>query len=59
MVVINGTHAQNDNTSRLFFQFFKILIFWDVRGGWVKGQKTAQDHKKSVSHFISQERYII
>ena len=31
-----------------FFQFFKILIFWVVRG--VKGQKTVQNDKKSLCH---------
>ena len=42
----------------VFFQFFKILIFWVVRG--VKGQKTIQNDKKfCVSSFISQEPYII
>ena len=36
------------------FSFFKILIFWVVRG-WVKGQKIAQHDKKiiSVAHDIS------
>ena len=41
-----------------FFHFFKILIFWIVRG--VKGQKTVQNDKKlCLSGSISQEPYII
>ena len=41
-----------------FFFFFKILIFWVVRG--VKGQKMAQSDKKfCLSHFVSQELYLI
>ena len=43
-LIINfGTNMQNDNISMLFFHFFKILIFWAVRG--VKGQKMAQNEK--------------
>ena len=42
----------------LFFQFFKISIFWVARG--VKGQKTVQNDKKfRLSHLISQVTYII
>ena len=41
-----------------FFQYFKILIFWVVRG--VKGQKMGQDDKKfCLSHLIFQESYIM
>ena len=46
------------NISRYFFIFFKILIFWVVRG--VKGQKMVEnDNKICLSHLISQEPYII
>ena len=41
-----------------FFHFFKILIFWDVRG--VKGQKTVQNHKNfSLLYLLFQEPYMI
>ena len=41
-----------------FFNFFKILIFWIVRG--VKGKKMVQNDKKiCLLHSISQEPYII
>ena len=43
---------------RNFVQFFKILIFWVVRG--VRGQKTVQNNKNFCpSRFIFQEPYII
>ena len=32
MILIYGTHVENDNISRMFFHFFKILIFWIARG---------------------------
>ena len=58
MIVIYGTHVYSDNISRLFFQFFKILIFWVVRG--VKVQKMVHNDKKFCSwHFISQGSYIL
>ena len=42
----------------VFFQFFKILIFWVVSG--IKGQKAVPNHKKfCLSCFISQEPCII
>ena len=44
MIVMYGTHIQNDNISRHFFHFFKILIFWVHRE--VKRQKTVQNDKK-------------
>ena len=46
MIMISGTLVQNDNISRSFFHFFKILIFWVFRG--VKGQKIVQNDKNSV-----------
>ena len=43
LIVIFGTHMQNDDVLKSFFYFFKILIFRAVRG--VKGQKIAQNEK--------------
>ena len=41
-----------------FFHFFKILFFWVFKR--VKRQKTVQnDRKFCLSHFISQELYVI
>ena len=58
MIIIYGTLMENDNISRSFFLFFKILIFWVVRG--VKWQNMAQNEKKlCLSCSISQEPYII
>ena len=58
MIVIYGTHVQNDNISVPFFQFFKILIFRVLRGE--VGQKIVQNDKQfSPSHFISQEPCIV
>ena len=58
MIIIYGTLMENDNISRSFFLFFKILIFWVVRG--VKRQKMAQNEKKlCLSCSISQESYTI
>ena len=58
MIMIFGTLVWNDNVSRGLFHFFKILIFWVVRG--VKGQKTVQNNKKfCLSCSIFQEPYII
>ena len=45
MIVIYGIHMQNDNISRYYFQFIKLLIFWVVREG-VKGHEMAQNDKK-------------
>ena len=44
MIVVYGTHVQNDNISWPFFHFFKILILWFVKR--VKGQKTVKNNKK-------------
>ena len=42
----------------VFFHFFKILIFWIVRG--VKGKKIAWNDKElCLSHLICQEPYIV
>ena len=41
-----------DDISMIFFQFFKILIFWVVIG--VKGQRMVQNDKTfCLPHFIS------
>ena len=58
MIFMYGTHVQNYSISRCFFNFFKILIFWGVRG--LKGQKIIQNDKKScLLCSITQEPYII
>ena len=36
-------HVENDNISMCLFQFFKILIFWALRGA--KGKNTVQNEK--------------
>ena len=42
-----------------FFIFFKILVFWGVRGG-SNGQKIAQNEKKKhLSYSVSRELYLI
>ena len=57
MIVIFGTPVWNDNISRQLF-FFKILIFWVVRGA--KEQKIVQNDKKlCVFYSISKEPYNI
>ena len=57
VVVIHGTH-EKDDISRCVCHFFKILIFWIVKG--LKGQKTVQNNKKFCpSRFIPQEPYIM
>ena len=51
LIIIFGTHMQNNDIVRCFFHFFKILIFWAVRGQqWTtisptKGQQIAQKEK--------------
>ena len=58
IILIYGTHVENDNIYKNFFHFFKILIFWFVRG--VKEQKIVQNDKKfCLWRSISQEPYII
>ena len=47
MIIIFGTPVQNDESSRHFFHFMKILIFWSVRG--VKGKKIAQSEKQKFN----------
>ena len=63
MILIYGTLVWNDDITRSFFYFFKILIFWVFRGGvcdGVKGQKTILSEKKfCLSHSICLEPYII
>ena len=58
MIVIYGILVWNNDISRHFFHFFKILIFWVVKG--LKGQKMVQNEKIScLLCSISQETYII
>ena len=60
-------YVYKDNISRQFFNFFfKILIFRIIRRGrvWgeevIKGQETTQNEEKlCMSHYVSQEPYII
>ena len=52
------THVENYNIYRLLFRFFKIFIFWVVRGA--KRQKTVKNDKYLCSScFISQKLYMI
>ena len=54
MIVINGTHVQNDNISKVFFHFLEFLIFPVLKR--VKKQKMVQNEKKkflSVALHIS------
>ena len=48
MIFIYGTHVGNDNIYGHFFNFFKILIFWVVRGRGVKGRKLSKMRKNCV-----------
>ena len=58
MIVIYGTHVENDNISRPFFQFFNILNFWVVRD--VTGQeKVPTDKNFCQPCSVSQEPYIM
>ena len=43
MIAIFGTHVLNDDISRCYFHFVKVLIFWVV--GRVKGQKMVKNDK--------------
>ena len=57
MIVIFGTHVWNDDISKSFIHFFKLLVFQVVCE--VKGQKLAQNDKKlCLLCSISQESYI-
>ena len=55
LIMIFGTHVSNDDISRCFFHFFKIMIFGCVRG--VKGRKIARTEKLKLhpSHVVSHE----
>ena len=58
MIAICGTQVYNDDISKYFFHFLKLLIFLVVMR--VKRQKMAKNKKKLYpSHSISQEAYII
>ena len=58
MTVIYSTHGKNDNISRIFFHFIKILIFWVL---WRQKCKrwSKMTKKLSLSCVVSQETYII
>ena len=43
MIAIFGTHVLNDDISRCYFHFVKVLISWVV--GRVKGQKMVKNDK--------------
>ena len=53
--IIYGANIQNDNISRHFVHFFKILIFWVVR--WGVQKMVQNDTKFCPSCSISQESY--
>ena len=58
IIVIHSTLVWNNDISRQFFQFFKMLIFWVVGG--VKGPNIVQNEEKLyLLCSISQETYII
>ena len=58
MIMIFGTLVLDDDISRCFFHFFKILIFRVVRK--IKWQKIPRNDKKFyLSCTISQEPYIV
>ena len=59
MTVFFVAQVQNDDTSRYFFHFFKIVVFWVVRRVGVKRQKIAQNDKKIPSNSVSQKLYFI
>ena len=59
MIVFFVAQVQNDDTSRYFFHFFKIVVFWVVRRVGVKRQKIAQNDKKIPSNSVSQKLYFI
>ena len=42
-----------------FFHFFKILVLWVVRRGGGKRAKNGPKWQKIMSHFVSQELYLI
>ena len=47
----------NDDISSCFFLFFKILIFWAVRG--VKWQEIAQNEKQQLHLYVMHHHQII
>ena len=56
MIVIYVTSVWNDNISKCFFHFLKILIFRVVRR--VKGQKTVQNDKKYLWNHTSYDCHL-
>ena len=59
VIIIYGKHLWNDDISRCFFHFCKILIFQAFRR--VNGQKIAQNEKQQLHPLraISKEQYSI
>ena len=57
IIVIYGTVVWNDDISSHFFHFFKILVFWVVRGE--KAKNGPKLKKFCLSHSTPQEPYII
>ena len=53
IVVIYITPVQNYNISRWFFHFFKILIFWVVRGAKVQKNGPKWQKNRSVTLHVS------
>ena len=51
MIFIYGTPVYNDDISRYFFHFSKILMLWVVRGlrGWGKRAKNGPKSEKILS----------
>ena len=64
MIMIFGTLVENDDIFRHFFHFFKILIFWAVRGvgggGWgvVGGVKRAKNGPKWKISLVCHAPYL-
>ena len=61
LIVFFVAKVWNDDISKCFFHFFRILVFWSVRGdGVVKGKKWPKmKKKKNLSHSVSKELYLI
>ena len=57
MIETFGTHKSSDDISRIFFHFFKILIFWVVKG--VKREKKAKKYKNSACLTSYRKNYIL
>ena len=63
MIVIYGTLVWNNDICRLFFHFFKILIFWVVMGGKraktrLKWQNNLLYHSPYLSNRTSYDHHL-